>query len=322
VDKVPATCGTIRGSPNSRQKASLSRVVQGVAKEELVPALHDSQSFEKFRNFLERKGTGVEHIVFWKVVEDYKALTNPHDRKSKGLMIYNSFFLKDISLYGFQLAEEIVKELKKNIQADRFEPELFDETQKAVLSEIETRFFPEFVKTEFRRTFSPEDVTPNSTSHPQEKKGETAESEPEDVIEFHDDLDNEPLIQTKEKSPRKVTADSSPPKKDKPPEYTDLPGNSWYFGVLDRKASEKILSSGGVDSFLVRNSAKKNCYALSVYYAATDSFIHFIIAPTQSGYHLQDCNHDSNSYSSLTELIEKTPVVRDKRPAGTFHKRS
>lgn len=47
--------------------------------------------FEIFvEQFLDKKGTGVEHIVFWKVVENYKTLTSPQERKSRALMIYST----------------------------------------------------------------------------------------------------------------------------------------------------------------------------------------------------------------------------------------
>jgi len=94
--------------------------------------------------------------------------------------------------------------------------------------------------------------------------------------------------------------------------------NDWYFGPLDRAQTEKILMSCDIDAFLVRNSSRDNCFAVSRYTLASKTFIHYIVEETTLGYYLHDCPLDTTIYMTLADLVTRTPLLKGYISAGLF----
>jgi len=132
-----------------------------------------------------------------------------------------------------------------------------------------------------------------------------------------DDSDDEQKVVKKKLIPPIATM-SLNDQNQKSRHYGEVPiARDWFMGNISRVDAEKILLGCGVDCFLVRNSSVERCYALSKYFVASKSFIHFIISPTQSGgYHLKECAEDSASYASLEQLINNSPITRGFISAG------
>jgi len=105
--------------------------------------------------------------------------------------------------------------------------------------------------------------------------------------------------------------------------YGEIPvSKDWYYGDISRPDAEKILISCGTMCFLVRTSSVEHCYALSKFFSDTSHFIHYIIAPTPTGYGLKDCLDDTASYATLDDLINNTPVIRGFISVGKLAKKS
>ncbi len=51
---------------------------------------------------------------------------------------------------------------------------------------------------------------------------------------------------------------------------------TWYFGSLDRTQTEKLLQASSVNTYLVRTSSMEGRYALSIFYADKQQFVHCI----------------------------------------------
>eukprot|EP01116_Phalansterium_solitarium_P023535 TRINITY_DN8291_c0_g1_i1.p1 TRINITY_DN8291_c0_g1~~TRINITY_DN8291_c0_g1_i1.p1 ORF type:complete len:850 (+),score=229.02 TRINITY_DN8291_c0_g1_i1:181-2730(+) len=95
---------------------------------------------------------------------------------------------------------------------------------------------------------------------------------------------------------------------------------SYYFGELDRPDAEQILEAAGSDCFLLRNSSKPGCIALSKYAVKTKTHNHIIIliqkASTDTVRYALENSIDTRTYDSLEELITKTPELKGHKPVA------
>lgn len=83
----------------------------------------------------------------------------------------------------------------------------------------------------------------------------------------------------------------------------DLEKEPWFFGSINRGDSEDLLRSCGHNSFLIRESSIKGCYACSLYSTSTQDFVHTLIVPSQTGGY---CFQGTFSfYSNLKNKIKK-----------------
>jgi len=88
---------------------------------------------------------------------------------------------------------------------------------------------------------------------------------------------------------------------------TSLP---FYHGLITREAAESLTSSAG-DSYLLRNSSVRGCYALTRYNKAENLVTHFLVYPkAQGGFSIQDCE-DTGTYANLTELVKNSLVTKN-----------
>ncbi|XP_034016292.1 uncharacterized protein LOC117501506 [Thalassophryne amazonica] len=88
---------------------------------------------------------------------------------------------------------------------------------------------------------------------------------------------------------------------------------SWFQGFATRKDVEDLLRNEALGSFLVRLSEKAVGYILS--YKSSDRCRHFVITQNRAG--LFSLSGDSQTYSSLTQLIEHYKV-RPILPFGEY----
>jgi hypothetical protein len=126
-----------------------------------------------------------------------------------------------------------------------------------------------------------------------------------------------PLPTTTGNAQSTVTYGALPGLKTKSKEKGDKEGPvpGWYFPGMTRAEAEEAMSRAGEDTFLIRISSVQNCYALSVC-QKKQGFVHFIIVEHKASFILKDCLQDKNTYSSLEDLLLKTPVLLHCKPLG------
>eukprot|EP01119_Soliformovum_irregulare_P010556 TRINITY_DN2604_c0_g1_i1.p1 TRINITY_DN2604_c0_g1~~TRINITY_DN2604_c0_g1_i1.p1 ORF type:complete len:1059 (-),score=337.43 TRINITY_DN2604_c0_g1_i1:28-3204(-) len=85
----------------------------------------------------------------------------------------------------------------------------------------------------------------------------------------------------------------------------------FFHGNISRERAEQLATSLGTDAFLLRTSSVRSCFAITVYHNKAREVVHFLIYPQNSGnYALQNCDEDINSYKNVTELCQKSPLLR------------
>jgi len=87
-----------------------------------------------------------------------------------------------------------------------------------------------------------------------------------------------------------------------------------YHGNLAREIAENLVSSFGGNTFLLRDSSVRGCFAMTLYSDAEKEITHYLVYPrTSGGYSIQDCD-DTNTYPNLQDLTTKSPVLKGSKP--------
>eukprot|EP01114_Cavostelium_apophysatum_P009152 TRINITY_DN2222_c0_g1_i1.p1 TRINITY_DN2222_c0_g1~~TRINITY_DN2222_c0_g1_i1.p1 ORF type:complete len:799 (-),score=216.79 TRINITY_DN2222_c0_g1_i1:869-2980(-) len=185
MDQVNSNCGSVATHSPISSRKSLDQTIRDVVEDELYVVLKDDHACAEFRNFLEKRGAGAPHVSFWTAVEEYKSLINFFERRSKGVLMYNSFFFKTNAMFDLKIPEKVLKALKANITGEKYEQHIFNQAQQAVYQQIKQQFFPEFIKANLSATIK-EQVKSDPESDIDDGLGVFVK---DDLIDFLDNFD-------------------------------------------------------------------------------------------------------------------------------------
>ena len=77
-----------------------------------------------------------------------------------------------------------------------------------------------------------------------------------------------------------------------------------FHGNITRERAEELVRNAEADSFLLRASSVRFCYAMSVYSKASNEIIHYLVYPRSAGgFSIQDA--EDTTYRNMNELLEK-----------------
>jgi len=334
----------LKGLSNSK-KGTINEAISAMCKQEedLLKVLRNPEECNEFKEFLEKKGYGAIHLIFWTTIEEFKKLSNSQDWKTRGLTIFHSFFYKDMPLYNLKIPDKIAKELKKNVQNEIFSADMFDNIQQAVFHQIQTLFFPEFVKRSIviELQESGKDI-PMITLDETDTTIKEERNDNEQVdIQMISDTFSQPSLESPLIEPTEADSESSSSFVDLNAELSSMlndetltetvsepsshnthyrgilkDSKKWYYGSIIRQEAEALLAKCPENVFLVRTSSIPGYYALSCFNASTKAIIHYAVVPVLGGYCIQGL--DDKVYQTLSDLIAKSQVVAGYKPVGNF----
>jgi len=200
------------------------------------------------------------------------------------------------------------------------EPEEQMETKKQLKSQVRSMFptfLPQLLKDD---TETPKEAVPITSDVTEEKMSEKAMPITSNETQKVDNLEKSTRAENEEELIQ-LYSNSLP----KQPTKQIIPEELWYFGSISRTDAEQLLIACKVNALLVRTSSMQGCYAVSTYDCSTPGkhyFIHYLVLfdEAKGGFKLEESPIDTNIYSSLTSLINESPVFAMYEPAGKFKK--
>jgi len=116
---------------------------------DLLEILIDNNGRKDFKEFVEKKGGefGSWNLQLWEQCEEYKSKTTMAERQQSGLQIYST-----LSRVNLQLGSGSLTQIKQKMEKMQFDDDMFDQAQILAFQEMQTRYFPEFVRQEFYKT--------------------------------------------------------------------------------------------------------------------------------------------------------------------------